>query len=73
MPPMSEPPDLAELARRYADLWQEYLADLAQDEAAARAFAALFAGKAMRAELEELAAMERLSPKLRERALAKLG
>ncbi|MDA0702386.1 MAG: hypothetical protein O3A96_03975 [Proteobacteria bacterium] len=39
---MSEPPDLAELARRYADLWQEYLTALAQDDAAAHNFAALF-------------------------------
>ncbi|MHA7818662.1 MAG: MOSC domain-containing protein [Erythrobacter sp.] len=39
----------------------------------ARAFTALVAGKATRAEFEELAAMERLSPKLRERAQAKLG
>jgi len=39
---MSEPPDLAELARRYADLWQEYLTALAQDDAAAHNFATLF-------------------------------
>lgn len=39
----------------------------------ARTFRALFAGKATRDELEALADMDRLSPKLRERAVAKLG
>ena len=38
----------------------------------ARVFACLVAGKATRAELEELAQLDRLAPKLRERAAAKL-
>ena len=39
----------------------------------ARAFRALVAGKASREELAQLSAMERLAPKLRERARAQLG
>lgn len=43
------------------------------DWSVARAFKALVAGKASREEFEQLADMPRLSPKLRERAQAKLG
>lgn len=43
------------------------------DWSVARVFAALIAGKATRAELEELAALERLAPKLRAKAEAKIG
>ena len=44
-----------------------------QDWSIARTFTALVAGKATREELETLAAMERLTPRLREKARAKLG
>ena len=37
---MSEPPDLESLARRYLDLWQEYLAAAASDPGAGEAMAA---------------------------------
>lgn len=43
------------------------------DWSVARVFAALVAGKASRAEHEALATLERLSPKLRERAAERLG
>src|SRR5665213_631282 len=45
-PAMAEPPDLAELARRYVELWQEQLSALAADPAAARGMAGLLAGMA---------------------------
>lgn len=44
-----------------------------QDWSIARTFTALVAGKATREELETLAEMERLTPRLREKARAKLG
>ena len=44
-----------------------------QDWSIARTFTALIAGKATRDELEALAAMERLTPRLRDKARAKLG
>ena len=44
-----------------------------QDWSIARTFTALIAGKATREELEALAAMERLTPRLRDKARAKLG
>jgi MOSC domain-containing protein YiiM len=44
-----------------------------QDWSIARTFTALIAGIATRDELEALAAMERLTPRLRDKARAKLG
>ncbi|WP_299193137.1 MOSC domain-containing protein [uncultured Erythrobacter sp.] len=44
-----------------------------QDWSVARAFAVLMAGKGSREELRELANLDALSPKLREKAKAKLG
>src|SRR5208282_5602045 len=43
-PPMAEPPDLAELARRYVALWQEQLIAMAADPAFAQGMAGLFKG-----------------------------
>ncbi|MBV7260382.1 MOSC domain-containing protein [Erythrobacter crassostreae] len=43
------------------------------DWTVARTFTALIAGKATKIELEELAGLEKLSPKLREKARVKLG
>jgi hypothetical protein len=39
---MAEPPDLAELAKRYVDLWQDHLMALAGDPALADSIARLF-------------------------------
>ncbi|MBB4265052.1 hypothetical protein [Roseospira visakhapatnamensis] len=39
---MSDPPDLATLARRYMDLWQEHLGSMARDPAVSDALARAF-------------------------------
>jgi len=41
---MAEPPDLASLAKRYLDLWQEQLTAMAADPELAESMARLFAG-----------------------------
>ena len=41
---MAEPPDLASLAKRYLDLWQEQLTAMAADPDLAESMARLFAG-----------------------------
>jgi len=41
---MAEPPDLAELARRYVALWQEQLIAMASEPGFAQGMAGLFAG-----------------------------
>ncbi len=40
---MAEPPDLASLAKRYVDLWQDQLIAMAADPDLAKAFARLMA------------------------------
>jgi hypothetical protein len=45
---MAEPPDLAELAKRYVDLWQDHLTAIAGDPALADGMARLFLGAAPR-------------------------
>jgi MOSC domain-containing protein YiiM len=51
----------------------ERIATGAPDWSVARAFAALVAGKATRAELAELAELPTLAPKMRAKAAARLG
>jgi hypothetical protein len=41
---MAEPPDFAELAKRYVDLWQDHLTAIAGDPALADSMARLFTG-----------------------------
>jgi hypothetical protein len=41
---MAEPPDFAELAKRYVDLWQDHLMAIAGDPALAESVARMFLG-----------------------------
>ncbi|MGH7091551.1 MAG: hypothetical protein ACREFQ_21890 [Stellaceae bacterium] len=43
---MADPPDYAELAKRYVDLWQDHLMAIAGDPALAESMARLFLGGA---------------------------